>query len=280
VSVLVATLASVAFGAGDFLGGLAARRIDSRQVVAIAMITGLVPFGAVVAIYESVSLDRASAPWHLLAGIGFAAGVSLLYRALSEGRMLQVAPITAVIAIAFPAIVDLMTGSAGGAHLIVGLIAATLSSVLLGSSSGTEPNRSKAGAATVLMALTAGLGFAFFYIGLHRVNAGGEGVWAVLLIRLIALAVTAIPALTVPYKALDVPGLAIAAGAGIFDGAANLLLMRAFATGGLAETAAIASLYPVTTIVLAIAILRERPSILQGLGLLLAVPAIFLLKTP
>ncbi|WP_352965297.1 EamA family transporter [Mesorhizobium sp. M1312] len=48
---------------------------------------------------------------------------------------------------------------------------------------------------------------------------------------------------------------------------------------GLAETAAVASLYPVATIVLAIKVLRERPSMTQGIGLLLAIPAVFLLRS-
>ena len=73
--------------------------------------------------------------------------------------------------------------------------------------------------------------------------------------------------------------ICIAVGAGIFDGTANLLLMMAFATGRLSETSAVASLYPVATILLAVTVLRERPSRTQGIGLLLVIPSIFLLKS-
>ncbi|ESZ04854.1 EamA family transporter [Mesorhizobium sp. L48C026A00] len=66
--------------------------------------------------------------------------------------------------------------------------------------------------------------------------------------------------------------------ASLLDGIANLLLM-VFRHRGLAETAAVASLYPVATIVLAIKVLRERPSVTQGIGLLLAIPAVFPLRS-
>ena len=66
---------------------------------------------------------------------------------------------------------------------------------------------------------------------------------------------------------------------GLLDGLANLLMLWAFTTGKLAQTAAIASLYPVSTILLAMLFLRERPSILQGAGLMLAIPSILLLKS-
>ncbi|MER8460911.1 EamA family transporter [Mesorhizobium sp. M1348] len=80
-------------------------------------------------------------------------------------------------------------------------------------------------------------------------------------------------------EVLQPRSLGVSVCAGLLDGTANVLLMLAFATGGLAETAAVASLYPVATILLAVAVLRERPSIPQGIGLLMAIPAVLLLKS-
>lgn len=274
---MAASLAAAAFGAGDFLGGVAARGSDWRHVVSVALGAGLLVLG-VAACFDSGPTATLPLGWCLFAGAGFAVGVSLLYRALARGQMTQVAPITAVVAITVPAFVDILTGKAMTGHLLLGLGAAGLSAALLSGLNGgwrdSMRNRS-----VIIVAIGAGLGLALFYIGLDRVDAAGGGTRGLLLVRATAFVVTAAVALKRRSEAFQPRSLGIAVGAGLLDGTANLLLMIAFATGGLAETAAVASLYPVATILLAIAVLRERPSMSQGIGLLLAIPAIFLLKS-
>lgn len=274
---MAASLAAVAFGAGDFLGGVAARGSDWRQVVSVALGAGLLVLG-VAACFEGDFTAPLPLTWCVSAGAGFAAGVSLLYRALAEGRMTRVAPITAVVAITVPALVDILTGKAVTGCLILGLSTAGLSTALLSGLSGgwrdSIRNRS-----VIIVAIGAGLGLALFYIGLERVDAAGGGIPGLVLVRATAFVVAAAVAFKRRREAFHRRSLGIAVGAGLLDGTANLLLMNAFATGGLAETAAVASLYPVATILLAIAVLRERPSTSQGIGLLLAIPAVFLLKS-
>lgn len=277
MSVTAASLAAAAFGAGDFLGGVASRGSDWRRVVLVALGTGLLVLG-VAACFKGSPPATLPLTWCLSAGAGFAVGVSLLYRALAEGQMTQVAPVTAVVAIAVPALVDILTGKALTGHLLLGLGAAGLSAALLSGLSGglykSIRNRS-----VIIVAIGAGLGLALFYIGLDRVDAAGGGIWGLTLVRATAFALVTAVALRSRRQVFQLRSLGVAAVAGLLDGTANLLLMLAFATGGLAETAAVASLYPVATILLAIAVLRERPSITQGIGLLLAIPAVFLLQS-
>ncbi|MER8563347.1 hypothetical protein [Mesorhizobium sp. M0578] len=66
--------------------------------------------------------------------------------------------------------------------------------------------------------------------------------------------------------------------ASLLDGIANLLLMVAFATEDWPKPRP-SPRYPVAMIVLAIKVLRERPSMTQGIRLLLAIPAVFLLRS-
>lgn len=276
MGVMAASLAAAAFGAGDFIGGVAARSTDWRPVVSVAMGAGLLVLG-VAAYVESPSAAAPPLSWCLSAGVAFALGVSLLYRALAEGRMTEVAPITAIVAIAVPAVVDILTGKVVTGHFILGLAVAGLSAILLSRIGGGRAlvwNRSVA-----LVAVGAGLGLALFYIGLDQVVSAGGGIRGVLLVRATAFVVTAAVALKGRRPAFHLRCFGMAAGAGLLDGTANQLLMLAFATGGLAETSAIASLYPVATILLAVAFLRERPTKSQGVGLLLAGPAILLLKS-
>ncbi|MBM2712897.1 EamA family transporter [Mesorhizobium caraganae] len=276
MSVVAASLAAAAFGAGDFLGGVAARRLDWRAVVLVALGSGLPVLGMAAYCLDETSGVSLPLLWCLCAGLGFALGVSLLYRALAEGRMTEVAPITAIVAITVPAVVDVLTGKALTGHLAIGLVAACLSAVLLSGLGGQrEAVQNRSG---VIVAIVAGLGLAIFYIGLDQVDAAGAGVRGVLAIRATAFLAVAAFALRRGSCSFKPRSLGMAVAAGLLDGTANLLLMIAFATGGLAETSAIASLYPGATILLAIAILHERPSSIQGIGLLLAAPAIFLLK--
>ncbi|MBB6413853.1 EamA family transporter [Mesorhizobium sangaii] len=276
MSILAASLAAATFGAGDFLGGVAARDSDWRQVVSVALGVGLLVLGA-AACFGGGPAGTLPMAWCLSAGTGFAR-VSLLYRALAEGQMTQVAPLTAAVAIAVPAFVDILAGKAVTGPLVLGLVAAGFSAAFLSGLVGgwRDGLRNRS---TLMVALGAGLGLALFYIGLDRVEVAGGGIRGLLLVRATAFVATAAVTLRCRGGALHPRSLGIAAGAGVLDGTANLLLMMAFATGGLAETSAIASLYPVATIVLAIAVLRERPSRSQAIGLLLVIPAIFLLKS-
>jgi drug/metabolite transporter (DMT)-like permease len=277
MSLAAASMAAAAFGVGDFLGGLAGRGADWRQIVPVALGAGLLVL-VPAASFQSGFTAPLPMAWCLSAGAGYAVGVSLLYRALSEGQMTEIAPITAVVAIAVPAVIDILTGKAMTAHLVMGLASTGLSAALLAGPSGGW-RKSIRNHSLVVIAIGAGLGLALFYIGLDRVDAAGGGTWGVLFVRATAFVLTAAVALRHPGKVLHPRSIGIAVGAGLFDGTANLLLMMAFATGRLAETSAVASLYPVATILLAVTVQRERPSRTQGMGLLLVIPSIFLLKS-
>lgn len=277
MSALLAALAALAFGAGDFQGGLAARNGAGRLVVPLSLLAGLPPLALASWRGSGPATDLPLA-WCLLAGGGFALGISLLYRALGRGEMAAVAPITAIVAIAVPAGVDLASGRAPTAALLLGLALAGLSAALLG---GLDARwrRAAADRRATASAVLAGLGFAAFYIALDRLAQGRGRIEAVLVVRATAFALTAPAALWRGVPRLRARALALAAGAGLCDATADLLLAFAFAGGGLAATSAIASLYPVVTVLLAIGLLRERPSRAQALGLLLALPAILLLQS-
>ena len=72
-------------------------------------------------------------------------------------------------------------------------------------------------------------------------------------------------------------GLRLGVASGTFTAAANAAIMTALHTGDLAVVAVLNNLYPVSTIVLAWLVLRERLSPLQLTGVALAVVASVLL---
>lgn len=275
MSVWAASLAAAAFGAGDFLGGLAARNGHWSRVVAVALGAGLAVIG-LAALFVGPVPAALPMGWCLVAAAGFAVGISLLYRALAAGTMVEVAPISAIVAIVLPALVDIGAGAEVTRNLILGLCAAVLSGVLV---TGPPTGRSAMDRRHLCIAVAAGLGFALFYVGLDRIAASGAGLWGLFIVRGAALAALLVPSVLHANDRMSNKSVLAATCGGLFDGLANLLMLVAFSTGKLAQTAAIASIYPVSTILLAMLFLRERPSILQAAGLLLAIPSILLLKS-
>ncbi len=276
MSIAAAAAAAGAFGAGDFLGGLAIRGESWRRVAAIAMGSGVLVLAGTTALFSDVTTDI-PVLWCLIAGVSLFVGVSQLYSALAAGMMTSVAPITASVAIAVPALVDAATGTPLSMAVVAGLAAAMLSIFLLSSTGGTAQSGRVPGSALAL-ALGAGAGLALFYIGLDKIEEAGGGMSGLTAVRCVAFLAAVAVALPGQKAKRSRSGMGQAFSAGILDGLANLFLLRAFATGGLAEISAVASLYPAATILLAIAVLRERPSRLQILGILLAIVAITLLN--
>jgi drug/metabolite transporter (DMT)-like permease len=101
---------AVAYGASDFLGGLASRRSEaSLAVVALLKITTLMVFMAGMPL-SGVVPNVASMTWGGLAGLTLALGYIAYFRGLAVGRMGIVSTVTAV----WSAIVPLTAGLALG----------------------------------------------------------------------------------------------------------------------------------------------------------------------
>lgn len=72
----------------------------------------------------------------------------------------------------------------------------------------------------------------------------------------------------------DVAGVTM--GAGALDAAANLTMLSAIRSGPLAVASVLGSLYPVVTVILALAVLREHVTPLQRVGVAVALVAVVL----
>ena len=85
MAITLALLTAALFGTGDFLGGLAGKRMSVLRVLAISHTIGLVliTVGAIVIADEFLLGDLA---WGALAGIAGFIGLALLYRGLARAR--------------------------------------------------------------------------------------------------------------------------------------------------------------------------------------------------
>jgi uncharacterized membrane protein len=279
VAVVLALSSAVVYGAADFLGGLATRRTSVFGVVALSQVVGLAAL-LVLLPWLGGPVGAADLGWGAAAGLAGAAGLVVFFRTLAGGVMSVVAPVTAVTAAAVPVLVGLAGGDEIATWAGIGIALALVAVVLVSAESGLSALRA-ARPAALAPALLAGSMFGLFFVLLDRTSADAgltplvaSRVASVTLVVLIALAGR--QALRVTRSAL--PLIAVS---GMGDMAANaLFLLATQADGQLAITGVLASLYPVSTVVLAQIVLRERLVGAQVAGLLAAATAVVLITLP
>jgi drug/metabolite transporter (DMT)-like permease len=277
VAVVLALGSAVVYGTADFLGGLASRRASSSfGVVALSQAVGLVALLGLLP-WLGGPVSASDLAWATAAGLAGASGLVIFFRALATGVMSVIAPVTAVTAAAVPVLVGLLSGNRLDAWAAVGIALALVAVILVSAEGGLSALRS-ARPASLTPALLAGLAFGVFFVLLDRTSADA-GLTPLVAARLasMALAVTVglvtrqslrLPRATVPVVVLS----------GVADMAANaLFLLATQQPGQLAITGVLASLYPVSTVILAQAVLRERLVGAQLAGLVAAVVAIVLI---
>jgi drug/metabolite transporter (DMT)-like permease len=262
-AIALALLASLSWGTGDFLGGLASRRSSTATVVALSMAAGMVLVAAVVL----VSHDAVPCRDNLLAAVGAGAagalGLAGLYRGLAVGAMGVVAPISALAA-GLPFTIGLLEGERPGGLQVAGVVVALAGVVLVSREPGGGAGAARA--AGVGLALTAACGFGLYFVLMDA--ASDESVpWAVLVARATAalLALGAVAVLRAPLR-VPRPLVPMVLGVGAFDVAANVLFGLASARGLVSVVSVLSALYPVVTVGLAWVVLRERTSAGQRLG--------------
>jgi len=252
----LALLGAASWGIGDFLGGLASRRVHVFTVLVISQAAGLA--GAATWVLSSGDARPALVDLWPAAGAGIAAalGLAALYRGMAIGAMGIVAPISATSPIV-PLAVDVARGRTPSPLQWVGIVVVLGGVVLLARETGTVGTES--GLATgVVLALAAALGFGLFIVGLDA-SSDHSVAWTILVARgagatvaLVAALVSAAP-LRPPARMLP---MILAVGA--FDTVANVLVAFATTKGPAGIVAVLSALYPVTTIVLARVLLAER----------------------
>ncbi len=267
---------SLCWGLADFLGGVQARRVPLAAVMLVSQAVGLlVVVGVVVAVGDAPPAGNAL----LYAALGGAAGVlalSAFYHALAIGTMSVVAPISATGA-AVPVLVGLAAGDRPSAFQLAGIAAVVVGVVLASREAHEDLARASAARASVLLALVAALGFGTFFVGLDA--ATDESVaWAMVAARSAGFGLLAVGLLALrPRLAItpaDVPALALV---GALDVSANGLIALATTEGLLSVVSVLGSLYPVTTVLLAWAVLHERVRRVQAVGIVVALGGVVLI---
>ena len=280
MTALLALVSAVLVGGADFLGGLTSRRANGVRVAALAAIVSL-PMAVVVSIaYGAVRVDQADLVWSAVAGFAVGGGIGAFYTAMGRGLISVVAPVAAVTGAVIPVVYALVRGEWPGIVALIGLVVA-LFAVAVVSLAPSEQNDEAPGvdATVIALALMSGLLFGLFYIAFSRVS-DDAGLWPVTIERLAASIVLIVLALgltrgpIVGVRRLLPYVVVIAA----LELAATVPLLLALQRGPVAIASVVASLYPVTTVLLAGFVLRERLSRLQYVGVFAALVSVALVS--
>jgi uncharacterized membrane protein len=272
MSVILALFASLTYGAADFYGGLAGRRMPTLVVVLWSQATGLALAILVAMWFPPTDLARTDVAWGAAGGVVGTIGLYAFYQGLATRRMSVVSPVAALLTAVVPLAIGLQMGERPIGLEWIG-IAIAFPAIWLVASTSTEGSGREGG---VRYGLVAGLGFGLFFAALAQTGAGA-GFWPLVAAR--AVSVVAIGALVIVRKAGMPPvgSRLLVALVGAGDILANVCLLLAFRSGLLTLVAVLASLYPAITMLLAVVKLAEPIGGRQRLGLVMALVAVALI---
>ncbi|MEV0566404.1 DMT family transporter [Dactylosporangium sp. NPDC050588] len=268
IGIVLAALSGLVWGVGDFAGGKASQRVDSKTVVVLSKAASI-PLLLLFLVLMPAAPHAGALGWGAAAGALGMVGMMVFYRAMAGGAMTIVAPVSAVTTALLPVAAGLLSGERPGGLALAGAGCAIVAIGLVSLAPGGDARLS---VRLLGMALGAGVAFGLFFICLSAASdaaGGAAGMWPVLGAQVTAVVLGA--------PLLRGRGAARPSGtplrwllaAGMLDMSANALYVLAVQRGDLSIIAPVASLYPVSTVLLAMLVDRERlrPVQLAGLGL-------------
>jgi drug/metabolite transporter (DMT)-like permease len=270
---LLALVSAVFFGAADFLGGVATRRLAAWPVATWTQIAGLPILVLGLVVIDAPAITQADVVWGAAAGVVGFAGLAMLYASLAAGVMSVVAPIIGAGAAFVPVVFAVVTGESITAIQWVGIVLALAAVTLL----AREPHGARLETRLVLQALGTALAFGVFFIMMGQTGEA-SGVWPLAAARIVSIPIgVGVVVFGASGPRVPTGSWVLVGSSGVVDMAANVSILLAVQRGPIGVNAVLSSLYPVFTVAAAIVFLRERPSATQGAGIGVAVAAILAL---
>lgn len=258
----LALFGAVFWGVGDFLGGMASRRLAVLSVLCISQAVGLAGVVVWVALAGEPFPGASTLVPGIVAGVAVIVGLGAFYRGLAIGAMGVVAPISA----AYPLIPLAVDGARGIAPSPLQWAGAALVFSGIAVLSREPTSGGSRLAAGVVLALVAAVTFGVYIVGID-LGADESVPWTVLAVRStsVLLVLAAVLATSTPLRAPRqlLPVLVVI---GVFDTSANVAVTTATTQGAAGIVAVLSALYPVVTIVLARLVLGERLSAGRRVG--------------
>ena len=261
--------AAVAWAVTLLCTSRATRMIGSGSVLAWVMLTGfciVVPWGAVVGVPDD--LDRGSAAWLLIAGLGNILGLFLVYTALREGKVGIVGPIVSTEG-AIAAVLAVLAGESlavgSAAMLVLIAVGIALAATTVNSDDVSQVTAAGRHRSVPVVALLAACSFGTSIYATARASAELPIAWAVAPPRILGVLFVFLPLAATSRLRLTRPALPLVVTAGI----AEVVGFALFAVGsrhGVAVAAVLASQFAAIAAVAAYFVFRERLTRVQVAG--------------
>lgn len=278
MAIALAVVSALLYGWSDYLGGRATREVSVLRVTLYIEFLMTISYIALVVLDPAPFVVR-DAIWGAAAGIGGVGGVAAFYLALSMGSISVASPVAGVLSAVVPVATGIAMGERPSPLAMVGILIAMASVVLVSGAMSSRRDEVAMPRSQLLLVLASGVLFGLWYVALDI--AGSEsGWWPLLTSRTLT-----VPALLVTgyvlrdrlrAEEMSSAGRRWVLGAWLTILAANLAYLVAVRSGLLSIVAVIASMYPASTIGLAIFIDREQLSKSQWLGVGFAAGALIL----
>jgi uncharacterized membrane protein len=276
MSLLLGLVVAASFGSGDFLGGLASTHARTIAVLVTVQVCALI--GAVtVAVIAGGDPHGGDFALGALGGVLNVTALGCLYQGLAIGRAGVVAPMAAVVGAVIPVVWGLASGENPANAALVGVVLAVVAAGLISVERAEHPTADASGRSALALALAAGVGFGFSFVCYGNTRDASE-FWPVFSGRVAAVIAVVAVALALrisPVLHGSARGQAVVAG--FLDVGATALLLVAIRDGLFATVAPVAALAPAFTVGHAWWYLRERPTRIQLVGLVIALTGLVLI---
>lgn len=276
MTIAIALLASLAWGAADFLGGAMSRRFAAVTVAAGSQVVGLALLGLLAAAGQPTLPGQSAVFAGMSAGVCSFVGLALMYHALAIGKMGVVAPIIGSSAVV-PLIWGLLQGDqvtspqvVGMAVCLIGIIVVTRGARDAGNQSPTA-EAARSGAGPIALALVAAVVFGASLVFLASGSDEAPLMTTVVMRATACLVAIPVVLLSRAPRRFDRRGLALVLAIGMLDAGAYLAFGWASSAAQLSIVSVLSALYPVVTAALAFFVHGERLSRSQLCGVALTI---------
>ena len=261
-------LSALSWGAGDFAGGLASRKLGAYRAVLYADFFGLLLIGVAMLMYRESIPSTSVLINSLIGGAMGSVGLLVLYYSLTKGQMSIAAPVSALFAAVLPVIVGAITEGLPNLIQVIGFGIALMAVWLISSGNQMEGFR-LTHLADLRLPILAGFGFGSYFIFIHYATQETDTILWPMLASRVAGTLLLFVVVMARREPLAVPSHAwtVVLFNATLDLGGNFFYILASRSGRLDVAAVLSSLYPGATVLLAWLVLKERIAWKQWLGI-------------
>lgn len=278
LSIIYGLLSAFTWGAGDFTGGVAARKVGAAPAVFYASIVGLLAVFIAALVSNEALPSLQSWLYAMLAGFFGVIGLTFLYYAMAQGTMSVAAPVSAVLAATLPVLIGLITEGLPEFLTLLGFGFALFAMWMVSQSeNGVKDILSHL--SDLKLPLLAGIGFGLYFIVMHQATSDGALFWTMVASRIASVLFLFFYMLVkkISFRITDLSSFPVIGLNGVLDLTGNGFFILAGQAGRLDVASVLSSLYPGSTVLLAWVFLKERLTRNQWIGVLSALIAIVLM---